>query len=105
MKHEGTWINWPHKYSGKQSYYFGDYDIDGEVYVEMIEPIWIEITKALHTGETVHIIAYSTEEQARISALLQENGVDLSKIDFVVMKTDDVWMRDNGAIFTVKNNK
>lgn len=27
--------------------------VDGEVYVQMLEPIWIEITKALHTGERV----------------------------------------------------
>ena len=52
--HEGTWLAWPHKYSGKQAYYFGEEGIDGEVYVAMLEPIWIEITKALHTGETVH---------------------------------------------------
>ncbi len=99
-EHEGTWIAWPHKYAEKQEYYFGEYDIDGEVYVELLEPTWIEITRALHTGETVHIIVYNAEEQARVTALLQENDVDTAKIDFVIMQTDDVWMRDIGPIFT-----
>ena len=103
--HEGTWLTWPHKYASKQSYYFGEEGIDGEVYVEMLEPIWIEITKALHTGETVHIIVYNEKEQTRVAAVLQENGVDLKKIDFVIIETDDVWMRDTGPIFTVKDNK
>lgn len=103
--HEGTWLAWPHKYADKQSYYFGEEGIDGEVYVEMLEPTWVEITKALHTGETVHIIAYNKEEQIRIGKLLKENGVDLNKIDFVIMETDDVWMRDIGPIFTINKNK
>jgi agmatine deiminase len=71
----------------------------------MLEPIWIEITKALHTGEPVHIIVYNAEEQTRVAAILQENGVDMKKIDFVIMETDDVWMRDTGPIFTIKDNK
>ena len=65
-KHEGTWLAWPHQYADKQSYYFGEEGIDGEVYVEMLEPTWIEITKALHTGETVHIIVYNADEQTRV---------------------------------------
>lgn len=104
-EHEGTWLTWPHKYADKQAYYFGEEGIDGDVYVEMLEPIWVEITKALHTGETVHIIAYNQEEQTRIGKLLKENEVDLDKIDFVIMETDDVWMRDTGPIFTFKNGK
>ena len=103
-KHEGTWLTWPHKYGYNQDYYF-EGGIDGEVYVEMLEPVWIEMTKALHTGETVHIIVYNEEEQSRVENLLQENDVNLMKIDFVLMETDDVWMRDTGPIFTLKDGK
>lgn len=103
--HEGTWLTWPHKYADKQSYYFGEYGIDGEVYAQMLEPLWVEITKELHVGETVHIIAYNQQEELRIKNLLQENDVNLDKIDFVIMETDDVWIRDNGPIFTIKNGK
>lgn len=101
--HEGTWLSWPHKYAEKQSYYFGEEGIDSEVYVEMLEPIWIKMAKELHIGETVHIIVYNQEEETRVKALLSDNGVNLEKIDFVIMETDDVWMRDIGPIFTVKD--
>lgn len=103
--HEGTWLTWPHKYAYKQSYYFGEEGIDGELYAEMLEPIWIEMTRALHTGETVHIIVYNEEEQTRVKNVLLANEVNLEKIDFVIMETDDVWMRDAGPIFTIKDNK
>lgn len=104
-KHEGTWLAWPHKYAEKQPYYFGEYGIDGEAYAETLEPVWLEITKALHTGETVHIIAYNEAEQQRIEKLLEADEVDLSKIDFVIFETDDVWMRDTGPIFTIRNGE
>lgn len=103
--HEGTWLTWPHHYATKQSYYFGEEGIDGEVYVELLEPIWIEIAKALHTGENLHIIVYNQQEQTRVANLLQDNNVDLKNIDFVIIETDDVWMRDTGPIFTIKNGK
>ena len=63
VEHEDTWLAWPHKYADKQAYYFGEAGIDAEVYAQMLEPTWIEITKALHTGETVHIIVYNEQEQ------------------------------------------
>lgn len=105
VEHEGTWLAWPHKYADKQAYYFGEAGIDAEVYAQMLEPTWIEITKALHTGETVHIIVYNEQEQTRVENLLLENEVNLEKIDFVIMETDDVWMRDTGPIFTLKDGK
>ena len=105
LPHEGTWITWPHNKSNKQKYYFGDVGIDGDVYVEMLEPVWIEMAKELHIGETVHIIAYDSDHQAHIASVLEENGVDLSKIDFVIIETDDVWLRDNGPLFTLKDGK
>lgn len=104
-EHEGTWLAWPHKYADKQAYYFGEAGIDAEVYSQMLEPVWVDITKALHTGETVHIIVYNEQEQARVENLLLENEVNLEKIDFVIMETDDVWMRDTGPIFTLKDGK
>lgn len=85
-EHEGTWLQWPHNntYPGQSVRY---------------DQIWIDMTKALHEGETVYIIAYDENEKTRITQLLNAANVDLSKIDFYVAKTDDVWVRDNGPIF------
>lgn len=45
--HEGTWLIWPHNYG-----------VIVSEYVNMIEDVWVTMTKALHTGERVHIVAY-----------------------------------------------
>ncbi|MGL4570570.1 MAG: agmatine deiminase family protein [Clostridium sp.] len=85
--HEGTWLIWPHKYTY------------GKSYQNEIENIWIEITKALHFGEKVHIIAYNNKEKLRITEVLVNNEVEMNNIDFVIAKSNDIWVRDTGPIF------
>lgn len=92
--HEGTWLQWPHQYQ---------YGID---YRNDLDATWIAMTKSLTESEKVHIIAYDNTEKSRITALLKTAGVSLSAIDFKIFKTDDVWVRDNGPIYTKdKNNQ
>lgn len=91
-RHEGTWLQWPHHYQ------------HGMTYRKRVEQTWVDMTKALQSGEKVHIIAYNDEEKNRIIRLLEENKVPMKNVDFKVYPTDDVWIRDNGPIF-VKDNK
>lgn len=86
-RHAATWIQWPHDYG---------YDYDK---VRRYEPIWIAMTKALHTGEDVYIIVYNQYEKQRVRQLLQRKGLNMNKLQFYVWKTDDVWVRDNGPVY------
>lgn len=85
-EHEGTWLQWPHDYTYKGA-------------KEAYEPIWIEMTRALTKGENVHLIVYNETEQERITQLLNDEGINMTKVDFYVFPTNDVWSRDNGPIF------
>lgn len=87
--HEGTWLQWPHDYGWDTNH------------VERYEKSWVAMTKALHTGEMVHIIVYNDKEHERVQQLLLQvkEGLDMSQIDFHAFATDDVWVRDNGPIF------
>lgn len=89
-EHEGTWLIWPH-----------DYGIITPEYVDMIDDIWVTMTKALHTGEKVHIVVYNQAEQTIISGLLADAGVDMSQVDFTIAQTDQFWARDCGPMFVV----
>lgn len=89
VRHEGTWLQWPHAYTY------------GTTYRNRIESTWIEMTRSLVSGEKVHIVAYNAREQDRIERVLLDAGVTLDKVTFVVQPTDDVWVRDNGPIFVV----
>lgn len=91
-EHEGTWLQWPHRHEYGQST------------PDRYDPIWVAMTKALHTGEMVHIIAYDENEKNRITRLLNEANVDMNQVDFLIEKTEDVWVRDNGPIFVRDQN-
>ncbi len=90
--HEGTWLQWPHRYTF------------GQQHQDRYDPIWVEMTKALHTGEIVHIVAYDETEKSRITQLLTNAAVDMNQVDFFIQKTNDVWVRDNGPVFVRDQN-
>lgn len=92
-KHEGTWLTWPHHYTY------------GVSYREEIEPVWIEMVKALNGGENVHIIAYDKTEKKRITKILESEAVDMTNVDFLLARSDDVWTRDTGPIFVYDESK
>lgn len=85
--HEGTWLQWPHHHQ---------YGLE---YTVRLDPTWVAITKALAPEEKVHIIAYDEVEKLRITLLLENASVQLRNIDFQIIKTDDVWIRDSGPIY------
>lgn len=90
--HEGTWLQWPHEFTY------------GNSYKSKIEPIWVEMTKALSEGENVHIVAYNQDEKERIWNLLSNSEIPMEKINFFIHPIDDVWARDNGPIFVYDKN-
>jgi agmatine deiminase len=90
--HEGTWLQWPHHYTY------------GTTYRNQLDATWVAMTQALVQSEKVHIIAYNATEQKRIQNLLTMAGVPLGSVNFILSKTDDVWVRDNGGIFVFDQN-
>ncbi len=85
--HEGTWLQWPHQF---------EY---GVVFRNRLDPTWVTMTNALVQSENVHIIAYDAVEQLRITDLLTAAGVPMTRVDFRLFPTNDVWVRDNGPIY------
>ncbi|WP_152395919.1 agmatine deiminase family protein [Paenibacillus guangzhouensis] len=92
-QHEGTWLQWPHNFTY------------GKGHKENLEDIWIEMTSALSEGENVHIIAYDQYEKEYIYDLLYDEGLNMDKIDFYIVPTDDVWARDTAPIFVYDKDK
>ncbi len=87
LPHEGTWLQWPHQF---------EYGI---IYRNRLDATWVDMTQALVQSEKIHIIAYNSNEQTRITNLLTAAIVSLTNVDFSLFPTNDVWIRDNGPIF------
>jgi len=92
--HAATWLQWPHPYAY------------GTAYRNGLEPTWVEMTKALVVGGEpfVNVIAYDETVASRAERLLEQAGVCLDNVEFILIKTNGVWVRDDGPVF-VQNNK
>ncbi|HRG28939.1 MAG TPA: agmatine deiminase family protein [Chitinophagales bacterium] len=87
LQHEGTWLQWPHHYTY------------GTTYRSRLDQTFIDMTAALVGSEKVFIVAYNNTEKNRIIDLLNTAGIPLGNIFFYIIKTDDVWSRDNGPMY------
>jgi agmatine deiminase len=85
--HEATWLQWPHNYGWDSRH------------IQRYEDIWVQMARALHTGEKVRIIVYNRTQKRRVRRVLKKNDLDMSQIELYTYPTDDVWIRDNGPIF------
>ncbi len=79
--HRATWIAWPHK--------SGDWPTKHGA----IPWVFTEMVRLLHHGERVGILV---EPGWQVSAerMLGASGVDLSRVDFVRVRSDRSWTRD-----------
>jgi len=92
-KHSATWLAWLN-----DDDYFKDR-------IKNIEKIYVKIISALHKDELIKLIVLNQEVENKVSNLLKENSIDLSKIIFYQTEYVDVWIRDYGPTFIKNNNE
>ena len=89
VKHEATWLTWPHKeesWPGK---------------IDTIYAPYCQFIKAVSEGEKVRINVNDEETKAFAIEKLTEQGVDLSQIEFYFNPSNDAWCRDHGPAFLI----
>jgi agmatine deiminase len=86
-RHSATWLAWP-----KDPTTFPP-DIIGNV-----EHSYVKMIRSLSEGERISLLVDDVETKGRVLSLIGQN----EKVDFHLVKTVDVWIRDYGPIF-VKN--
>jgi agmatine deiminase len=87
VKHEATWLSWPHKeasWPGK---------------LETIYEPYCQFIKVVAEGEKVRININDEATKAFAIAELEKVGADLSNIEFYLNPTNDAWCRDHGPAF------
>lgn len=86
-RHDATWIAWPHN----REHWPGKF--------EPIPKIYVEITRALVSSETVHLCVNDAKVEARVREWLSTAGVSLDRVIFHHFPTNASWSRDHGPIF------
>lgn len=85
-KHSATLLAWPH---------------NKEDWPDKFSPIpWVyaEIIRYLTQVERVVLLVRNEKEQAQATDICERAGVDTGKIDFHIVPTNRIWMRDSGPI-------
>jgi agmatine deiminase len=90
--HKSTIICWPHQKE----------DWPGKF--ATIHWVYAEIVKKMILGELVRIIVQSYKEIMKVKRYLENNHIDVGKVEFIIAKTDRGWMRDTAPVF-VKNGR
>lgn len=89
--HRGTLLTWPHRP-----------EIWRGVHAQ-VEQTFAEITRELAEVEEVHLSVPDAAYRDHVAALLRGVGADLGQVVWHLVDSDDVWCRDHGPIFVVRN--
>jgi len=85
-RHSATLLAWPHNKAD---------------WPDKFSPIpWVygEIIRNLTKAERVCLIVRSEKEKAQAADVCERSGANLEKIDFHIIPTNRIWMRDSGPI-------
>ncbi len=89
--HEATWISWPRAegISFPDSY-------------AAVTPVLAKMVKALTGSEKVCINVNDPEQEEEVRAHLRKAAVNMARVSFFHIRTNEPWCRDHGPIFLVR---
>lgn len=71
---------------------------------QAVQWAYIEFIKKISLFENVYLIVATDALQHKVSEMLQRAHIELSKVYFIVQKTNRSWMRDSGPIMVQNEN-
>ena len=88
--HEAVWLQWP------------DICMRGTAsYARKLQSTWLEMTAILADHVTVRVAAATEVSAADVERDCARFGVNMSRIQVLTIPLDDIWARDNGAVFVI----
>ena len=90
-KHEAIWLAWP-------------YDLDSFPEIEAVEDAYAAMIRAIHKSEIVNLLVRDEMMRGEVADRLKRDKVDLGRIHFHILSYADVWFRDYGPTFVVRED-
>lgn len=82
---------WPHTHSDWAN-------ASNEQQLEAIDATYIEMSRYISRDEKLFLVAYNAQHQQHIQHALALNDINQDNIVFIVIPTNDTWVRDYGPI-------
>ncbi|MCE5296584.1 MAG: agmatine deiminase family protein [Euryarchaeota archaeon] len=92
--HDATWLSWP-----KNPLTFPDERL------ELVESVYANMVSALSEGEAVRILVDDDDIEARAERCISKVGALSSNVEFIRIKTADVWIRDYGPTYLLSKGR
>lgn len=92
-KQGAIWLAWPHNSD----------DWPGKF--EPIPWVYAEIIRYISRKQQVRLVVRNARERDRAADILQRAGATIDAVDFVLIPTDRVWLRDSGPIFVYRGRE
>jgi agmatine deiminase len=92
-RHSATWLSWPHN---RETW---------PTQLARVQEIWLQMIVALAPYERVYLLINDAQSESAVAARLRALDAVMSNIFFLRIPTVDVWMRDYGPTFVVRNAK
>lgn len=90
-RHEAIWLAWP-------------YDLDSFPEIEAVENAYAAMIRAIHKSEIVNLLVRDEMMRGEVADRLKREKVDLGRIHFHILSYADVWFRDYGPTFVVRED-
>ena len=83
---DAVMLTWPHK------------NTDWADNLARVEPVYIELAKHITAQQALVIVAHDEILKTHINSLLNDAGIEQTRVYFVVTPTNDTWARDHGPL-------
>ncbi|OLF80450.1 agmatine deiminase [Pseudoalteromonas haloplanktis] len=83
---DAVMLTWPHK------------NTDWADNLARVEPVYIELAKHITAQQALVIVAHDEALKTHINSLLNDAGIEQTRVYFVVTPTNDTWARDHGPL-------
>jgi agmatine deiminase len=92
-RHRATWLSWPHNQETWPDS------------LEMVRDVWIQMVCALAPHELVSMLVNDEAAAQDVTARLKKAGAVLGNVTLLKIPTVDVWMRDYGPTFIIRDSR
>ena len=92
-RHEATWLGWPH------------HPTDWPRKLNTIRWVYGEMVRKIGAGEVVRLLVNSKSEERAARRTLTQAHADVSRVEFIIHRTNRGWMRDSGPICVRRRGK
>jgi agmatine deiminase len=89
--HRATWLSWPHNLE------------TWPVQLERVREAWVQMILALSPHEEVYLLVNDDPMRQDVTLRLKTAGAVIENVKVIQIPTVDVWMRDYGPTFVVRN--